>query len=113
MKSLSERINWYKQPETRKWKRLWHCVELSLISLSALVVLVVVYMYGNGTKLQPLLMLFTGMVALSSACLLPSFYSLSTFKRWHIQLITLGLGSGAGISAVAAFVVLELQYVSS
>jgi hypothetical protein len=109
LKSLSEKINWYKESETRTWKPVWYCVELSLIALSAFVVMAVILIYGDGTKLQPLLALFTGLMGLSSICLAPSLYRFSGFKRWHIQLILLGLGCGTGISAVAAFLMLELQ----
>ena len=113
MRSLSEKIRWYKEPESRKWKRIWHCVELSLISISAIAVLGVMQWYGNGTKFQPILMLFTFILAVSSFGISLSLYSSLGLKRWQIQLIILGLGCGAGISALAGFVILELQLVSS
>ncbi|GAA5315163.1 MAG: hypothetical protein AseanaTS_03670 [Candidatus Pelagadaptatus aseana] len=113
MTSLSEKINWYKQTEDRQWKRVWHCAELVFISLSAILVLVVLHLYGDGTQLQFIVALFTAMMALSSACLVPSFYGASVFQRWHMHLISLGLGCGVGVSAAAGFVILELQHLSS
>ena len=110
MKTLSERIKWYSEPETRRWKRIWHCIELFFISLSAIVVLVVTQIYGNGTKLQPIFILFTLVVAISSVLIALPVYQSVAFKRWHIQIITLGFGGGGvGIAAVAAFLLLELQ----
>ena len=109
MKSLSEKIDWYKEPETRRWKRALHGIELLLIALLAVGVMMLMLIHGNGAKLQPLSLLFTGGIVLSSLSLAPSFYRASGFKRWHIQLVTLGLGCGLGISAVAALVILELQ----
>jgi predicted Abi (CAAX) family protease len=113
MQSLTEKISWYKEPEDRKWKRIWHCVELLLISLSAVAVEGVMQWYGNGTKFQPIFMLFTFIIALSTFGMALSVYSSLELKRWQIQLIILGLGCGAGISAIAGFVILELQLVSS
>ncbi|MEM7208871.1 MAG: hypothetical protein AAF434_13695 [Pseudomonadota bacterium] len=113
MKSLREKINWYEEPETRKWKRIWHCIEVFLFVLAMIVVLAIMQIYGDGTKLQGVVTLFIVIMALSCLFLVPYFYSPSVLKRWQMQLITLGLGCGAGISAVAAFVVLELQSISS
>jgi hypothetical protein len=109
LKTLSEKINWYRESETRQWKRIWHCIEISLISISAIAILVVIQIYGNGTKLQPVFMLFTLAMAISSAALVIPIYQSVVFKRWHVQFITLGLGCGVGISAIAAFLILELQ----
>ena len=113
MKSLSEKINWYNEPEDREWKRIWHCAELLFISISTLVVVIVVQLYGNGTKLQSILVLFILFLSASSIGMILPFYNSTCFRRWQIQLVSLGLGCGAGISAVAAFLILELQHVSS
>ncbi|QFS87140.1 MULTISPECIES: hypothetical protein [unclassified Marinobacter] len=110
MKTLPEKIQWYREPEGRKWKRVWHCVELSLIALSAIAVSLVMQVYGDGTKIQYPFIFLTLVVSLSAACLVPSVYQVSTFKRWQIQIIILGLGCSVGISALAAFGILELQH---
>lgn len=108
MKTISEKIAWYNQTETRQWKRLLHAIEISLICLIALVVIAVMYLNGNGTMLQPVLILFTAALAVVSGLLVPVFYN-ESFKRWHLQLITLGLGSGVAVSTIAALSILRLQ----
>ena len=113
MKTLSEKISWYGEVESRRWKRILHCAELSFMSVSAAAILAVMQIYGNGTSLQPVFMLFTLLVGLSAACLVPAFINGSSFKRWHMQVVSLGLGCGVGTSAVAAFVILELQLAST
>ncbi len=113
VKSLSEKINWYREPETRKWKRIWHSVELSLISLSEIVVLVTVQIYGNGTNFQVVFTLFTLIIALCSALLVPAFYQSNSFQRWHIRLVTASFVCGAGISSLAGFLILEMQHAST
>ncbi len=99
--------------ETRKWKRICSCVLLSLISLSLITILVLIQAYGNGTKFQTIFMLFTFIIALSSACMVPLFYNTSNFKRWHIEIITLGLVGAASVTMVAFFLMLELQHANT
>lgn len=113
MKTLADKIIWYRESENRKWKRLLHCLELSLIALGTIAVVVVMQLYGDGTKLQYVFMLFASGVAVSATCLVPPVYLKQTFKRWHILAVTLGLGCGMGISAVSALVILELQLANS
>ncbi|WP_223669567.1 hypothetical protein [Kangiella shandongensis] len=108
MKTVSDKVAWYNQVETRQWKRLLHAIEISLISVIAIAVIIVMYLYGDGTKLQPILILFTAAQAITSGLLVPIFYK-ESFKRWHLQLITLGLGSGVAVSAIAALSILSLQ----
>lgn len=107
--TLSEKINWYREVETRKWKRIWYCIELSLISLLAIIIPTVMYIYGDGTKFQPILMFFTLGLSVSSASLVVPFYQSVTFKRWHIRVITYGFICGEGLSALAGFLILGLQ----
>lgn len=109
MKSFAEKKNWHKEYETRKWKLTWHCIELVCISLSSFAIVTIIHIYGNGTKLQPIFMAFSLTLGIASMCIAPVTYSGSTFKRWHIQVISVGLGCGAGISAITAFLMLELQ----
>ena len=108
MKSLSERIEWYRSVESRRWKRIYHCVELAIISVTVLMLIGVVYFYGNGTKLQSLLVLFLSIFSFSSFLLIPGLY-VPFFKRWQIFVLILGLGCGVGLSALACLFMLELQ----
>lgn len=86
---------------------------MSFIVVFSILVLAVMHRYGNGITLQPIFMFFTAIQAVSSAGLAFSLYHKSDLKRWQILLITLGLGCGVGMSAVAAFVMLELQHAGS
>jgi len=113
MKHLSEKIVWYREAETRRWKCLWHAVELLVIAIAAVAVLVITHIYGDGTKIQPIFTVFTAVLAIASASLSLSLLGGGVFKRWHIQMINLGLGCGVGLSAVTVFLMLELQLVGT
>ncbi len=113
MKSLSEKIEWYKESETRAWKRIWNFCELLIFSLSAIAIVSVVNIYGDGTKLQPVFTLFTVVLAISASCGTVALLYADPLKRWLIQIITFGFGGAVGISAVAALLILELQNVST
>ena len=89
MKTLTEKINWYREIETRKWKRIFQCAEMLLISAIAVVISATMYIYGDGTKFQPILMFFTLMLSFLSALLVVPFYQSVNFERWHIQVIEL------------------------
>jgi hypothetical protein len=112
VKTLSEKVQWYREPECRKWKRIWHCLELSVIALSAIAVALVMQVHGDGTKLQYPFTFFALGVSFSAGCLVPSVYQALTFKRWQIQVIAIGLGCGVGVAAIAAFGILEMQHAS-
>ncbi|BCE03653.1 hypothetical protein [Marinicellulosiphila megalodicopiae] len=109
MKNLSEQINWQKQFENRKWKRITQSIELALLTLMTFTVIGVIFIYGNGTKFQPVFIGFSIVLACSTACLIPLFFKGYTFNRWQVFVITLGLGCGAAITALAALLMLELQ----
>jgi hypothetical protein len=109
MKIIKERAYWYRQAETRRWKRVVHCAELLIILLSAIAIIAIMQNYGDGTQFQFVFCCFVSAIALSATSLVPSFYTSTTLKRWQIQMITLGLGCGMGVSALAGLVILELQ----
>lgn len=109
MKPLAEKIHWFKSPEIRRWKRLIQCAELLFFSLSASFVLLLVIRYGDGTKLQSVLLFFTVVNAIPALCLLPAFYSERTLNRWQRLFITSGLGCGAALSIIATLFMFELQ----
>lgn len=90
-----------------------HCIEFSLISISAFVVVSVMLVYGNWTQFQVAFILFSVVVALSSAFLALAMFGQRSFQRWQIRVITLALVGGAGLAALSAFVILELQYAST
>jgi len=113
MKTLTETINWYSEIETRKWKRLLQCLEMSLISAIAVVIAAILYIYGDGTKLQPILIFFALTWSVLSAFLVIPFYQSVTFNRWHVQIIKLSFLCGLGASALAGFMILELQLSST
>jgi hypothetical protein len=50
MSALAKKIDWYQQPERRRWKQLWHAVELALIGLCAAAVVVTVAVYASGPR---------------------------------------------------------------
>ncbi len=107
MKKITEIIDWYNKPESRKWKRVLNALEMSVILLMAIVVFSVVQIYGNGAKFQLIYNLFILAIAFSTASLIPSVYASVVLKRWQVQMITLGLGCGVGLSAIAGFLMLE------
>lgn len=112
MKTLAERIEWYNSVENRRWKRIYHSVEVSIIALIGLIISGIISFYGNGTRLQVTLLLFIAGVSLSSALMVPALYR-AYFKRWHIFAITLGLGCSIGVSALAGLFLLKLQLANS
>ena len=65
--------------------------------------------YGDGTKLQSMLLLFTSLVSLGAICMGIIILRNLIFVRWHIAVITLAFASAMGIAAVAATHMLELQ----
>ena len=87
MKILTETFNWYCEVETRKWKRILQCLEMSLISAIAIVISAILYIYGDGTRLQPILIFFALTLSVLSALLVVPFYQSVTFNRWHVQVI--------------------------
>ncbi len=113
MKTLAEKINWYREVETRKWKRIWQSIELSLTSIFGVTIPAVMYIYGDGTHLQQVLMFFTLTLSVLSASLVIPFYQSVAFKRWHTQAITYGFFCGVGLSALAGFLILSLQHSST
>ena len=108
MKSLSEKIEWYNSVESRRWKRIYHCLEFSIIAVAGFILIGIVSIYGNGTNLQSLLLFFIGVISFSSALMIPGLYE-PYFKRWHIFAMTLGLGCSIGVSTLASLFILELQ----
>jgi len=112
MKTLTEQISWYSEFENRKWKRIFHCIELSVISVLSLIIPAVMYIYGDGTNLQPILVFFSLILAISSAPLVLPLYQNQAFKRWHVLFITTGFGCGVGVSALTGFLILNLQKLS-
>ena len=113
LKSLSEKIEWYCQKEQRLWKRIYHLSEIVFISISALVLAVLVQIYGSGNNLQSAVVAFIIIIALSSILLAPTVLKSVSFNRWQTQVITLGLGSGVGISAICTLFLFELQLVGT
>ncbi len=113
MKTLSKKIEWYKEAETRRWKRIWSFCELLFFSLSAIAIVFVVNIYGDGTKLQAVFTLFVVVLSISSSCGTAALFYANPLKRWLIQIIIFGFGGAVGISAVAAFLMLELQNIST
>ncbi|MDN3517531.1 hypothetical protein QWY84_07920 [Aquisalimonas lutea] len=109
MKTLSEKMAWVEEGETRRWKRVVNCVELLFFALAQAAVVSVLYVYGDGSHLQPVFMLFSGLMGVVSAALIPSFYRGGSFSRWHGSLVTLGLACGLGLSTAAAMVLLNAQ----
>lgn len=112
MKKLNQRINWYKYIEDRKWKRIYHCVEIGLVVLIGIVNLGVLNFYGNGQSLQSVISLFLCGVIVASIMLVPATYK-PFFQRWHIFALTLSLGSAMALAIIASLLALELQWVNA
>lgn len=113
VEAFADQVAWYQCFENRLWKRILHCIELLLIAIFGLITAAVLGIYGNGSGFQPVLILFTSILSLAPVSLVPVFFSGNIFKRWHIQVITLGLGCGMGVSIIASFTILELQFLKS
>jgi hypothetical protein len=113
MKTLTKTFNWYCEVETRKWKRILECLEMSLISVIAIVISAIMYIYGDGTRLQPILIFFALTLSVLSALLVVPLYQSITFNRWHVQVIKLSFLCGLGASTLAGFIILELQLSST
>lgn len=109
MNKLQEKIGWYKELESRRWKLVWHAFELTCISLVSFTMCIVLYIKGDGTHLQLAHLLFTFFIGMVSICLAPSVYGAHVFQRWQIHLIVIGLGCGAGLSALAGILILSMQ----
>jgi Na+-translocating ferredoxin:NAD+ oxidoreductase RnfA subunit len=108
MLSFSEKVEWYSSVEHRRWKLVYHSIEFSILSIASFVLIVVVNIHGDGSRLQSLLVLFIGLIGLVSAAMAFAVKN-SLFKRWHIFAITLGFGCGIGVSTLASLFLLELQ----
>jgi hypothetical protein len=109
LKSLSEKIQWYCEKEQRLWKRIYHFIEIAIISMSATSLVVLIQMNGDGTKLQAAITVFIAAIAASSASLMPVILKSKVLNRWQTQTVTLGLGCGVGISTICTLLLLELQ----
>ena len=108
MKALSERIDWYVQPENRRWKRIWNATTMVFVALMGVGVSVSVYVYGNGTRLQPI---FLFLVALISLCAIATSYVLlksEILPRWQLDLFELVFVCSIGVATVAGVLMLEL-----
>ena len=113
MKTLSEKVTWYKESETRLWRQIVSNVLMSFFSVCGVAILVVMLIYGDGTNLQPVLFLFTLVVSLSVIAMTFAIIKSSELKRWHIEIIEFGYAGAIGISAVATFLLIEMQYVNT
>ena len=106
---LQERITWYSRPENRYWKRIWHLTELIIYSATLIICSVTLFWYGDGTSFQlPYIILSVGL-AISCALSAVGIYKNETIKRWHIQIISFGFLSSAGLCAMAGFLILSVQ----
>ena len=86
---------------------------MSLISALAVVIAATLHIYGDGTKLQPILIFFALTLSVLSAFLVVPFYQSVTFNRWYVQVIKLSFLCGLGASTLAGFMILELQLSST
>ncbi|GGY48043.1 hypothetical protein GCM10011297_21150 [Bacterioplanes sanyensis] len=100
MSALAKKIDWYQQPERRRWKQLWHAVELALIGLCAAAVVVTVAVYASGPG-QLVLCAFSAAIAISAWALAINVGRGNDLLRWQILAMTLGLGAGMGCAALA------------
>lgn len=107
--SISEKIAWYQQPESRGWKRIWHFAKMVVISLLGIVISVILIIYGDGIKLQPALLLFTSLVSICSILMGLAMLKNQPIARWHIEIVTIVLIAAIGIAAIAAILMLQLQ----
>ena len=98
--------------ETRRWKQIYHCLELSFIAIIGAIIIGVILVYSDGRHLQTVLMFFTLLHSLASLALAPVMLR-PFFKRWQIFALTLGLGCGMGLSALAAIFSLQLLQLAS
>lgn len=112
MSKLAEKIQWYSSVEERKWKRIYHCIEILFIALAGIVAAGVLLAYGSGEGFELVVLLFVACLAVASLLIIPAMYR-QNFKRWHIFSITLGFGSGMGLAIAASFLVLELQQLNA
>jgi len=113
MKTLTEQIEWHKEFENRKWKRIVSFTELSLIALAGAIIIIVVLAYGNGGNFQPAYILFLSVFTISTVCIAPAVYQVGKLTRWQTKLVCLGFGCGMGISALAGFLILEVQHLNT
>jgi len=109
MKLLSKKIEWYCNNEERKWKRIYHSLEIGVISISAWSLIFVVLVYGNGENLQYPILFFIAGIAISSGALIPVIHNSVSLNRWQTQAITIGLGCAVGLSTICSLLLLELQ----
>jgi len=107
--NLKERIAWLSEPEHRKWKFIWHITELGIYSVLLVVCAVTLYFYGNGEGFQTFYILLTIGLAISCALSALGLHANRAMKRWHIQVISFGFLSGAGLCAMAGFLILVTQ----
>lgn len=112
MSKLEEKIQWYSSVEERKWKRVYHCIEIAFIAMAGIVAASVLLVYGSGEGFESVVLLFLVCLTVASLLLIPAMYR-QYFKRWHIFSITLGFGSGMGLAIAASFLVLELQQLNA
>ena len=106
MKNLPETIAWYQAVEDRRWKQVYHFVELLIIGIAGLAIIAVLFIYGETHRLQQVLSFFVLLISLASLALAPAMLY-PQFKRWQIFMISLGLGCGIGVSTIAALFLLQ------
>jgi len=90
MKTLSEKIAWYKETETRNWRRIVSSVLMSLSTACGIAILIVMLIYGDGSNLQSVLFLFVLVVSLSALAMTFAISKSKELKRWHIEIIEFG-----------------------
>lgn len=113
MKTFSERIEWYKEPETRRWRRIVSFFLMTLFSICGVTILVVMQIYGDGTNLQSVLSMFVSVVSISSIAMAFVFIKSNELKRWYIDIMEFGITGAIGVSVVAVLLLLRMQHVST
>jgi len=106
---FNEKIAWYNEPEQRRWKRVWHVIELCLYSIATIVCAATLYINGDGTTFQSLYIVVSLSLCVSCFIHAIGIYHNQTIKRWHMQAVSFGYLSGAGLCALSGFLILSVQ----
>jgi len=86
---------------------------MSFSTVCGVAILMVMLSYGDGSNLQPVLFLFILIVSLSALAMTFVISKSNELKRWHIEIIEFGVAGAIGVSAVATFLLLEVQLVNT
>ena len=86
---------------------------MSFFTSCGVAILMVLLIYGNGTNLQPALFLFVAVISLSALAMTFAVSKPCELNRWHIEILEFGVAGAIGVSALATFLLLDIQYVNT